>query len=383
MIGALRYIKKWQERQIKGKLDTTQWQRSQYRSDSVIRHVSKKKKTRIVLLAAPETSASVLYGLYDILFSVGAVYPDMIAGTPGQELLDVQIATVNGKPFRCIGNIPVEPHLAIDDVVDSDAVIVCDMYTSIYDVPKGRYPREAAWLRKMHTDGAIITSVCSGSLVLAEAELLNGHEATAHWAYRDMFQRHYPEVSFRRESVLCLAAEDDGIVTAGGVSAWHDLVVYLIARFCGYRHAIETAKVFLIDGHAEGQSPYSVMTRPMISTDGPIADCQAWITENYATAKPVERMVEHSGLNVRTFSRRFRTATGFAPIEYVQALRMEKAKQRLESNSLSVDEIGVSVGYDDSASFRRIFKRDVGHSPAAYRKKFQRLAQIIKPIGKK
>src|SRR3546814_13477075 len=87
---------------------------------------------------------------------------------------------------------------------------------------------------------------------------------------------------------------------------------------------METAKVFLISGHSEGQSPYAVMTRPMASEDGPISDCQAWIADNYAMAKPVERMVERSGLNARTFSRRFKAATGFAPLEYVQALRIEE-----------------------------------------------------------
>lgn len=338
-------------------------------------------KPLIMLLVAPETSASVLYGLYDVLLSVGAVYPDMQAGAPGKELLKVRIVSADGEPFRCIGNIPVEPQAAIAEAVTPAAVIVCDLYTSIYDAPKGRYPREVAWLRQLHDDGTLITSVCSGALLLADAGLLNGHEATAHWAYRDMFQRHYPKVSFRSESVLCLAAEGDRIVTAGGVSAWHDLAVYLIARFCGYRHAIETAKVFLISGHSEGQSPYSVMTRPMESADGPISDCQAWIADNYATTRPVERMVERSSLNARTFSRRFRKATGFAPIEYVQALRIEAAKQMLETDALAIDEVGASVGYDDPASFRRIFKRKVGLSPAAYRKKFQRISQIARPDG--
>lgn len=337
-----------------------------------------KKKPRIMLLAAPETSASVLYGLHDVLFSVGAVYSDMVADTPGQEQLDIQIVSADGKPFRCLGNIPVEPHMAIDPLVVPDAVVVCDRYTSIHDAPKGRYPREAEWLRQLHEGGALITSVCSGSLLLAESGLLNGREATAHWAYRDMFQRHYPEVSFRGESVLSLAAEGDRIVTAGGVSAWHDLAIYLIARFCGYQHAIETAKVFLISGHSEGQSPYAVMTRPMETADGPISECQTWISRNYAANNPVERMIEHSGLHGRTFSRRFRAAIGFAPIEYVQALRIEEAKQLLVSNAHSVDEIGALVGYDDPASFRRLFKRNVGQSPAAYRKKFQRIA---KPRG--
>jgi transcriptional regulator GlxA family with amidase domain len=233
----------------------------------------------------------------------------------------------------------------------------------------------------MHDHGALVTSVCSGSLLLAEAGLLDGHEATAHWAYRDMFQRHFPKITFRNESVLCLAAEGNRIVTAGGVSAWHDLAVYLIARFCGYKHAIETAKVFLISGHSEGQSPYAVMTRPMESSDGPISDCQVWIADNYATAKPVERMVERSGLNARTFSRRFRAATGFAPIDYVQALRIEEAKQMLETDTMSNDDVGAAVGYEDPASFRRVFKRGVGQSPAAYRKKFQRISQIARPVA--
>lgn len=337
------------------------------------------KKPLIVLLAAPETSASVLYGLYDVLMSAGAVYPDMVTGAPGDELLDVRIVSADGKPFHCIGNIPVEPHNAIGDIDDADAVIICDMYTSIYDVPNGRYPREVGWLKRMHKQGALLTSVCSGSLLLAESGLLDGHQATAHWAYRDMFQRHFPKITFRNESVLCLAAEADRIVTAGGVSAWHDLTVYLIARYCGYQTAIETAKVFLISGHSEGQSPYSVMTRPMESSDGPISDCQVWIADHYASAKPVEKMVERSGLNARTFSRRFRAATGFAPIEYVQALRVEEAKQMLETDQLSNDDVGAAIGYDDPASFRRVFKRGTGLSPAAYRKKFQRISQIARP----
>src|SRR3546814_15560450 len=85
--------------------------------------------------------------------------------------------------------------------------------------------------------------------------------------------------------------------------------------------------------------PYTTL---FLSEDGPISDCQAWIADNYAMAKPVERMVERSGLNARTFSRRFKAATGFAPLEYVQALRIEEAKQMLETDTLSADEVGAS-----------------------------------------
>jgi transcriptional regulator GlxA family with amidase domain len=117
----------------------------------------------------------------------------------------------------------------------------------------------------------------------------------------------------------------------------------------------------------------------MASADGTISDCQTWIADNYAIPNPVERLVERSGLTARTFSRRFKAATGYAPIDYVQAMRVEEAKQMLETDALSVDEVGVLVGYGDSASFRRVFKRGVGLSPSAYRKKFQRISQIARP----
>jgi transcriptional regulator GlxA family with amidase domain len=264
--------------------------------------MSDQSKPLILLLAAPETSPSVLYGLYDVLYSVGAAYPDMTIGEPGPELLDVRIVAAEQEPFRCIGEISVEPHAAIDDFSNPDVVVVCDMYTPITVSPVGKYPREAAWLRKVHASGALICSVCTGSLVLAEAGLLDGRDTATHWAYRELFKRYYPKVQLRSEKMLCLTSATDGVVTAGGVTAWHDLAVYLIARCCGQRQAIETAKVFLISGHAEGQLPYAVMTRQRDSDDGVIDTCQSWIARNYNVSNPAEQMVTQSSLNPRTFS---------------------------------------------------------------------------------
>ena len=329
-----------------------------------------RERPLIVLLAAAETSASVLYGLYDVLLSVGAVFPDMTAGTPGDETLDVQIATADGQPFHCVGNVPVEPHAALGDIETPDALVVCDMYTPIGTPPTGRYPSEVAALRTAHAQGALLASVCTGSLLLAEAGLLDGRDAATHWAYRDLFARCYPKVRLRDEQALCLSSEAESIITAGGVTAWHDLAIHLIGRFCGQRHAIETAKVFLISGHAEGQSPYAVFASRPTGEDRVVDDAQQWLAGNYAVSNPVERMAERSGLSTRTFARRFRRATGHSPMEYLQALRVEEAKQMLEVESMDVAEIAASVGYHDPTSFSRVFKRLAGLTPAAYRKKF-------------
>ncbi len=112
------------------------------------------------------------------------------------------------------------------------------------------------------------------------------------------------------------------------------------------------------------------------ATDDPvIADCQIWIAEHYAAANPVSRMIAHSGLPERSFKRRFRAATGFKPVAYVQTLRVEEAKQILETSTWPTEQVGAAVGYEDPAFFRRLFKRQTGITPARYRQRFARIGQ--------
>lgn len=339
--------------------------------------MDEKRKPVIALLAAPETSTLVLYGLYDVLQSAGAAYPDLVAGAPGQPLLDVRIVAAGVAPFRCVGNVLVEPHASIESIEQVDVAIVCDMYAPIDTPPKGRYRAEIAWLRRMHANGALVSSVCSGSLVLAEAGLLDGRRCAGHWAYRDLFRSAYPGVKFAVSSVLCLDSEADGIVTAGSSSSWQELALYVIARLCGNEQALRMAKVYLLSDHGDGQLPFATMSQRVQTDDATIARCQTWIADNYSIANPVGTMAEQTGLNRRTFTRRFRSATGYLPLEYVHSLRIEEAKQIIEREAENLDEIGSMVGYEDPAFFRRLFKRQTGLTPAAYRRKFATILSIV------
>ena len=96
---------------------------------------SETKLPRVCLLAAAETSPSVLYGLFDVLSTVGAIYPEMTTGEPGEPLLDVKVVAATAKPFRCYGNVMVEPDFAVADLAETNVVIVCDMYQPI-DTPR-------------------------------------------------------------------------------------------------------------------------------------------------------------------------------------------------------------------------------------------------------
>ena len=116
------------------------------------------------------------------------------------------------------------------------------------------------------------------------------------------------------------------IITAGGVTSWQNLALYLISRYCGVQHAIDAARVHLLSPHTDGQLPFASMTQYRQHNDAVINDCQDWITKNYDSSNPVARMTGRTDLQPRTFARRFRAATGYHPLDYVQEIRIEMAK---------------------------------------------------------
>lgn len=333
-------------------------------------------KPMICLLASPDTTASVLYGLYDVLGNVGPDYEELLGGMFTQSMLEIKIVARTAEPFTCLSGVPVHPQAGIDDIERADVIVVCDMYTPVDQSPLGKYAPEVQWLKRMHARGALLCSVCSGATLLAETGLLNGYQVSSHWAYRKLFQTHFPQVKWSADAILNLSAEQQRVISSAGVTSWQDLAIYLVERYCGISNATNTARVYLLATHEDGQKPYSSMSCSTRHGDAIVRDCQQWIEKNYTCTNPVSEMTGRSGLNPRTFARRFRSATGYQPIEYVQGLRIEVAKQMLESEGASIEAISSSVGYDDPTSFRRVFKRKVGLTPARYRKKFSHGATL-------
>jgi len=332
--------------------------------------------TRVSLLALPESSASVLYGLYDVLSGAGRLWSEMTGEPEACAGMTVEIVSPSREPFRCWGGIPVAPHASLAERSASDLVVIADLAIPIDFDPRGAWPESIGWVRGQHAAGAVVAAVCSGSVLLAEAGLLDGRAATTHWAYERLFATHFPKVDLRIREVMVAdgpGGQPGQIVTSGGAASWEDLVLHLIGRFCGDAEARRMAKTFLIGDRSDGQLPYAAMTRPRPHDDQAIADCQVWIADHYAAPNPVSRMVARCGLPERSFKRRFRAATGFTPVTYVQTLRMEEAKQQLETTDWSTEQVGAAVGYEDPAFFRRLFKRHTGITPARYRQRFRGL----------
>jgi transcriptional regulator GlxA family with amidase domain len=331
------------------------------------------QKTRplhVSLVAIPDAAISTIAGIYDVLgaFRMLGRVDDSI---PVEPPFTVEIVGAKRGSVPLVSGMPIEVHRAVHEIEATDIVIMPSVLLGAEGWNNGRYPELVAWTSRMHAQGAELCSACSGIFLLAETGLFDGHDATVHWGYADPFAQTFPRVKLQPERVLVVSGAREELITSGASMTWHDLVLYLIARHVGATAAQTVARHFALQWHHDGLAPYIVFQGRTDHGDAAIADAQAWLAKHFSVAAPVEEMVRRSGLAERTFKRRFTEAAGFAPLEYVQRLRIEDAKRRLERTDAAADEISWQVGYEDAAFFRRLFKRTTGMTPGAYRRRFQ------------
>lgn len=335
----------------------------------------------VAILTFPECTASVVYGLYDLFSSAGRDWGLIVDGCPGPELMRPQIVSAHAQRFAVANGVMLTPEGGLDAAPAPDIVCVPELFVPPGEPLDGRFMREVAWLRVCHAAGATVAATCSGAMLLAEAGLLDGHEATTHWAYCDILERRYPAVRVQRQRTLVAAGEGQRLIMTGGGSSWLDLALYLIARSVGVEAAMQVARINLIDWHVIGQQPFARLARSRQVDDAVIARCQTWIADHYHEPAPVAAMARLSGLAERSFKRRFQQATGMPPLEYVHTLRLEEAKHMLETDDAPVEAIANAVGYEDAGFFSRLFRRKVNLTPAQYRKRFGTMRRALRAPG--
>jgi len=321
-------------------------------------------------VALPDGVVSTLFGIFDVMNA----HALMGVHAPFQ----IEVVGETAAAMDLASGISIDVQRAIETVEASDIVIVPSILLRPEGWEKNRYPRLVAWLRAMHGRGALLCSACSGIFLLAETGLFDGRDVTLHFGYARAFAAAYPAVRIHPERALVVSGLREELVSSGASTTWHDLVLYLIARYAGSTSAQEVARMFALQWHQDGLAPYMIFEGKIDHGDGEIQSAQRWLSGHFSIASPVEEMIKRSRLAERTFKRRFATATGLTPIAYVQRLRVEDAKRRLERTEASVDEISWRVGYEDAAFFRRLFKRTTGLAPGAYRKRF-RIPEFARP----
>lgn len=232
-------------------------------------------------------------------------------------------------------------------------------------------PAAIAWLRRKHSEGAVLAAVCGGVFILAQTGLLDGRQATTHWAFAEIFADRFPGVLTETDRMVI---DYGDVITAGGVLAWADLGLRLTERFLGPAVMLKTAYYMNVDPPKREQRLYSDFIPRTKHGDGAILKAQQWLSSKREKPVTVADAARHVALEPRTFLRRFIKATGMKPIEYQQRLRVSRARELLEFSRSSVDVVAARVGYDDVASFRRVFRKILGLNPSEYRRRFAALS---------
>jgi Transcriptional regulator containing an amidase domain and an AraC-type DNA-binding HTH domain len=226
----------------------------------------------------------------------------------------------------------------------------------------------AAWLKERAPQTPRMVSVCTGLYGLAAAKLLDGRRAATHWRWARHAAQSFPDVTVD-PSVLYV--EDPPFYSSAGVTAGIDLALALLEQDHGGSLALAVARELVIYfKRPGGQSQYSEPLRFQTSAVDRFSDFAAWLPAHLTERLTVEQMAARVNMSPRHFTRRFIAAFGATPGAYVEALRVETARERLAARGQTVESVAASVGFRSPDVFRRAFERRLGVSPTAYRRHF-------------
>lgn len=321
----------------------------------------------VAIVLVNEGFASTAVGPIEVFAAAGTMWNELSGNRPNPRF-NVTMASIDGRPIESAYGLKITPEKSIAEVGPSELVLV----SASGPVPSKWMHRHAAllpWLIDRFERGTLLAGVCSGVAFMAEAGLLNGRRATTHWGVAEEFRQRYPRVHWQTDMLI---TEDAGLFCGGGVNAATDLGLYLVDRLCGHEIAVQTAKALLLDMPRVHQSGYAMLPVARPHTDAGVRAAEEYLNANFRRNIPVAELACEAGMSPRNFVRRFKLATGYRPGVYQQMVRISVARQMLEENARSVQHVGWAIGYEDTAFFRRIFKRYSGVSPSVYRERFRR-----------
>ncbi|MBC7172023.1 MAG: helix-turn-helix domain-containing protein [Polyangiaceae bacterium] len=316
----------------------------------------------VVLLdgGLPSTSLAPL----EIFACAGSFWGEL-TGAPAEPRFRVRTATIDGRKTRNLVPVALEPAVALGDVGRTDLLIVP---TAGIDLEQARTANAGVidWI-KSHSPKTAVAGICTGVTLLAAAGLLDGRPATTHWGVVDRCRAMYPRVDWKPDR---LVTEAGNVFCGGGLYASIDLSLYLVEHYCGHMVAVQTAKALLVEMPRIWQSTYAPQPPRSTHDDEAIKRAQEHLVAHFREPVDLDALAAKVGMSPRNFARRFKTATGDAPLAYVHRLRVDRARHYLESAHRSVEEISREIGYEDVAFFRKLFRRHTGTSPREYRARF-------------
>jgi transcriptional regulator GlxA family with amidase domain len=325
---------------------------------------------KISFIVSSGCSFSGIAGLIDS-FGIANLWHADREGAAGKPLFETEILSLDGKPVQVAGGYQVTPDGCFTDREKTDVTVVPSFLPNVDLVPENATDM-LGWVRSQYRRGSAVAALCTGAFVLAETGLLDHRQATTNWLYARKFRRRYPRVHLKPDQIL---TSDAGLICSGTSTAFYSLGLHLIEIFGSADLSALCSKSLLIDTSRTSQASYTVFNAYKNHGDLDIRKAQDAMESRFAETISMEQLARQVGISPRHFIRRFRKATGETPLNYLQQIRIETAKTLLETGNATVDEITQSIGYENSGTFRKLFKTHTGLSPREYRDKFTRRKQ--------
>jgi transcriptional regulator GlxA family with amidase domain len=280
---------------------------------------------------------------------------------------NIQTAGVSKKVEFSKGMITLQPGKQITEIKKTDLIVVPPSgIRSSADAQSGNRTI-ARWIAAQYKLGAEVASMCSGIFMLATSGILEGKTCSTHWVHADTFRNAFPGVDLKEEKLITY---ESGIYTNGGAYSFLNLVLFLVEKYYDKQTAIYCSKMFQIDLERQAQSSFAIFSGQKKHGDDLILQAQTYIEKNYQEKISIEFLSGKFNVGRRNFDRRFVRATGITPLDYLQRVKMEAAKNSLENTRKTVNEVMYDVGYNDTKAFREVFNRVTGMSPIDYKARY-------------
>ncbi|MEM7550316.1 MAG: helix-turn-helix domain-containing protein [Bacteroidota bacterium] len=289
-----------------------------------------------------------------------------------EPIFDIEILGISKEIKSHNGLFTIKVDRLVSEVDKTDVVIIPATFGDPMKVVEENQTL-IPWVLKQYDQGADLVSMCVGAFFLAGIGVLDGKKCSTHWGSGDDFRKLFPNIVLEDERIV---SESDRIYTSGGALAFANLLIYLIERYVGREVAIATAKAFMVDIDRKSQSPFMIFSGQKSHKDKEVLKAQVYIETHFQEKISVEGLCDSVGVGRRTFERRFKGCTSNTVLEYIQRVKIEAAKQELERGKKTVSEVMFEVGYNDTKSFREVFKKVTGMTPNAYKEKYTRFEML-------